>query len=103
MRVALAIVIGILAVLIVLSEMGVNVTPLIAGASVFGLAISFGSQTLVPNMVSGHFLPHRRCIPDRRVYGLGEAKGTVEAFYLAIELRQRSGPHHSVRPTGADH
>ena len=41
--------------LLVLSELGVNITPLIAGASVFGLAVSFGSQSLVRDIVSGVF------------------------------------------------
>ena len=41
--------------LVVLSQLGVNITPLIAGFSVLGLAVSFGSQSLVRDIVSGMF------------------------------------------------
>jgi small-conductance mechanosensitive channel len=40
-------------VLIALSQLGVNTAPLIAGAGVFGLAVSFGSQSLVRDVISG--------------------------------------------------
>src|SRR5262249_24110698 len=53
LRMAAAILIGFLAVVIALETFGVNVMPLIAGASIFGIAISFGSQTLVRDIVSG--------------------------------------------------
>ena len=82
MRVALAIVIGVLAILIVLSEIGVNVTPLIAGASVFGLAISFGSQTLVRDIVSGIFYLTDDAFRIGEYIDCGKAKGTVEGFTL---------------------
>jgi small-conductance mechanosensitive channel len=38
--------------LIVLSSMGINIAPLLAGASIFGLAIGFGSQKLVSDVIS---------------------------------------------------
>jgi len=49
------VVILVIAVLIILSALGVNIGPLIAGAGVFGLAIGFGAQTLVKNIISGLF------------------------------------------------
>jgi small-conductance mechanosensitive channel len=49
------VVILVMAVLIVLSALGVNIGPLIAGAGVFGLTIGFGAQTLVKNIISGLF------------------------------------------------
>ena len=52
---ALGVTILILGSLLVLSQLGVNITPLIAGASVMGLAVSFGSQSLVRDIVSGLF------------------------------------------------
>jgi hypothetical protein len=55
MRMAAIIVIFAVAALVVLSELGINITPLIAAVSIFGLALSFGSQTLVRDIVSGIF------------------------------------------------
>lgn len=97
MRIALAIVIVVLAVLIVLSEMGVNVTPLIAGASVFGLAISFGSQTLVKDIVSGIFYLTDDAFRIGEYIDCGKAKGTVEGFTLrSLKLRHQNGQVHTI-------
>ncbi len=54
-RNALAAIVIVAATLTVLSEMGVQIGPLIAGAGIFGVAIGFGSQTLVKDIVSGIF------------------------------------------------
>ena len=58
-RVFIKITLIVMAVLISLSALGVNIGPLIAGAGVVGIAIGFGAQTLVRDIVSGFFLPHR--------------------------------------------
>jgi small conductance mechanosensitive channel len=54
-RLANAIIWGI-AVLVVLSELGINLAPLIAGAGVLGIAIGFGAQSLVRDFLSGFFM-----------------------------------------------
>jgi small-conductance mechanosensitive channel len=51
LRVALGIAIFTTAALMILTSLDVNITPVIAGASVIGLAISFGSQALVRDIV----------------------------------------------------
>lgn len=97
LRLALAIVITIVALLIVLSELGVNITPLIAGASVFGLAISFGSQTLVRDIVSGIFYLADDAFRVGEYIDCGKAKGTVEGFTLrSIKLRHQNGQVHTI-------
>jgi moderate conductance mechanosensitive channel len=97
LRIALVIVIAVLAVLIVLSELGVNVTPLLAGASVFGLAISFGSQTLVRDIVSGVFYLADDAFRVGEYIDCGKAKGTVEGFTLrSIKLRHQNGQVHTI-------
>ena len=97
LRIALVIVISVLAVLIVLSELGVNVTPLLAGASVFGLAISFGSQTLVRDIVSGVFYLADDAFRVGEYIDCGKAKGTVEGFTLrSIKLRHQNGQVHTI-------
>jgi small-conductance mechanosensitive channel len=55
LRAAAAAIILVVSVLTVLSHLGIDTTPLIAGAGVFGLAISFGAQSLVRDIISGLF------------------------------------------------
>ena len=81
-----------LALLSILVSVGVNVWPLITGLSVFGLAIGFGSQTLVKDVVSGLFF----LIDD--AFRFGEyiettgAKGTVEKISVrSVSLRHQRG------------
>ena len=98
LRITMAIVIGAVAVLIVLSQLGVNITPLVAGASILGLAISFGSQTLVRDVVSGIFYLADDAFRVGEYIDCGKAKGTVEGFTLrSIRLRHQSGQVHRSR------
>ncbi len=97
MRVAMAVIIVVLTVLIVLSELGVNIAPLIAGASVVGLAISFGSQALVRDVVSGIFFLADDAFRVGEYLDVGRAKGTVEGFTLrSIRLRHQNGQVHTI-------
>ena len=82
MRVTVAILIGTSALLIALGDLGVNISPLLAGASVLGLAISFGSQTLVRDIVSGIFYLTDDAFRVGEYIDCGQAKGTVEGFTL---------------------
>ena len=68
LRNALLVVLIVMAVLMALSALGVEVGPLIAGAGVVGVAIGFGAQTLVKDIISGMFLPARRRLSGRRVH-----------------------------------
>lgn len=81
-----------LALLSILVSVGVNVWPLITGLSVFGLAIGFGSQTLVKDVVSGLFF----LIDDAFRFGeyieTSGAKGTVEKISIrSVSLRSSRG------------
>lgn len=81
-----------LALLSMLVSVGVNVWPLITGLSVFGLAIGFGSQTLVKDVVSGLFF----LIDDAFRFGeyieTSGAKGTVEKISIrSVSLRNSRG------------
>jgi len=83
--------------LVVLSGLGVNITPLLAGASVVGLAISFGSQTLVKDIVSGIFFMADDAFRVGEYISCGKVKGTVEGFTLrSVRLRHQSGQLHTV-------
>ena len=83
--------------LIVLSAVGVNIGPLIAGAGVVGLAIGFGTQTLVKDIVSGIFY----LIDDAFRLGdwvdTGKAKGTVEHISIrSLRLRHSRGQVYTI-------
>ncbi|MBL0897219.1 MAG: mechanosensitive ion channel [Reyranella sp.] len=83
--------------LLVLSELGVNVTPLIAGASVFGLAVSFGSQSLVRDIVSGIFFLAEDAFRIGEYVDCSKVKGTVEGFSVrSLKLRHQNGQLHIV-------
>ena len=97
LRIALGIVIVMIAALTILTSLGVSITPFIAGASVFGLAISFGSQTLVRDIVSGLFYLADDAFRVGEYIDCGKAKGTVEGFTLrSIRLRHQNGQVHTI-------
>ena len=97
LRVTVAVIIGIVAVLIALEDFGVNTLPLLAGASVLGLAVSFGSQTLVRDIVSGIFYLTDDAFRVGEYIDCGRAKGTVEGFTLrSLKLRHQNGQVHTI-------
>lgn len=84
--------------LITLSELGVNIAPLLAGAGVVGLAIGFGSQTLVKDIITGLFILFEDTVSVGDVVDVGGGhSGTVEAISIrSIRLRDGAGAVHSV-------
>ena len=97
LRAALGIVIALVALLIVLADLGVNITPLLAGASILGLAVSFGSQALVKDIVSGIFYLTDDAFRVGEYIECGQTRGIVEGFTLrSIRLRHPSGQLHTI-------
>jgi len=97
LRRAMAVLIVLIAVMIALGDFGIDITPLIAGASVFGIAISFGCQTLVRDIVSGFFYLSDDAFRVGEYIDAGRAKGTVEGFTLrSIKLRHQNGQVHTI-------
>jgi small-conductance mechanosensitive channel len=89
--------IGVVTVLFALTELGVNTTPLLAGASIFGLAISFGSQSLVRDIVSGVFFMLDDAFRIGDYIDSGRLKGTVEGISLrSVRLRHQNGQVHTI-------
>jgi moderate conductance mechanosensitive channel len=81
-----------LAMLTVLLTLGVNVWPLVTGLSVFGLAIGFGSQTLVKDVVSGLFFLADDAFRQGEYIETSGAKGTVEKISIrSLSLRHPRG------------
>jgi moderate conductance mechanosensitive channel len=87
----------------ILSEMGVNVTALLAGVSILGLAVSFGAQSLVKDVITGFFvlLEDQYGVGDVvRVNGAGGLAGSVEHLNLRVTvLRDLEGTAHII-PNG---
>lgn len=88
----------VIVVLIVLSEIGLNIAPLLAGAGVVGLAIGFGAQTLVKDIITGIFILFENTIAVGDVVDVGSGhSGLVEHFSLrTIKLRDTAGGVHTV-------
>jgi small-conductance mechanosensitive channel len=94
--IVLGFVIGI-TVLVGLSMLGVDISPLLAGAGILGLAISFGSQALVRDIVSGIFFMADDAFRAGEYVDTGRLKGTVEKITLrSIRLRHQSGQIHTI-------
>ena len=93
----LGVFIATVAVLIVLSGLGVQIAPLIAGAGIFGVAIGFGSQTLVKDVISGVFYMLDDAFRVGEYIQSGSYKGTVKSFSLrSVKLRHHRGPVFTV-------
>jgi small-conductance mechanosensitive channel len=79
-------------ILIILSALGVDIGPLIAGAGVFGLAIGFGAQTLVKDIISGVFFLMDDAFRVGDYLEASGTKGTVEHISLrSLRLRNPRG------------
>jgi small-conductance mechanosensitive channel len=90
-------VLAIVAVLMVLSALGVEIGPLIAGAGIAGVAIGFGAQTLVKDVISGVFYLLDDAFRVGEYIQSGSYKGTVESFSLrSVKLRHHRGPVYTV-------
>jgi moderate conductance mechanosensitive channel len=80
-----------------LSSMGIEIGPLIAGAGVVGVAIGFGAQTLVKDIISGMFYLLDDAFRIGEYIQSGSYKGTVESFSLrSVKLRHHRGPLYTV-------
>lgn len=80
-----------------LSAMGVQIGPLIAGAGIAGVAIGFGAQTLVKDILSGVFYLLDDAFRVGEYIESGSYKGTVESFSLrSVKLRHSRGPIFTV-------
>ena len=87
----------VLLTMIVLSRMGVNIGPLIAGAGVIGLAIGFGAQTLVRDIISGVFFLVDDAFRVGDYIETGGSKGTVEQISLrSFKLRHPRGMLYTI-------
>ncbi|MFC3282235.1 mechanosensitive ion channel family protein [Litchfieldella rifensis] len=87
----------VIAAIVGLANLGVNVTPLLAGAGVIGLAIGFGAQTLVQDLITGVFILIEDSLAIDDYVDLGGHMGTVEGLTLrTVRLRDIDGIVHII-------
>lgn len=94
---ALKIVLVVLVAMVVLAEIGVDITPLLAGAGVVGLAVGFGAQKLVQDVITGWFILMEDTIAVGDVAEVAGHAGLVERINIrTIRLRDLSGVVHTI-------
>jgi len=97
LRNAMRVVLGVLVIMIVLSELGVDIAPLLAGAGVVGLAVGFGAQTLVKDVITGVFILLEESIRVGDVVNVGGHAGIVERITIrTVVLRDLDGAVHVI-------
>lgn len=81
----------------ILASIGINVGPLLAGAGVVGIAVGFGAQTLVKDIITGFFLIAEDVVSVGDVVRIREFRGNVERMTLrTIRLRDFDGALHVI-------
>ncbi|QEA38528.1 mechanosensitive channel protein [Pistricoccus aurantiacus] len=102
-RNALAITLITMTTMIVLSEIGINIGPLIAGAGVLGLAIGFGAQKLVQDIITGIFIQIENAMNTGDVVTVGGITGTAERLSIrSVGIRDLNGTYHIVPFSSVD-
>lgn len=102
-RNAALIVIVTMTILILLSQIGINIGPLIAGAGVVGLAIGFGAQKLVQDIITGIFIQLENGMNVNDVVQAGGVFGTVEKMTIrSVGIRTMDGGYHLIPFSSVD-
>lgn len=97
LRMATQAAIIVLTVLVALSNLGIDITPLVAGAGIVGLAVGFGAQTLVRDIVSGLFFLIDDAFRVGEYIVVGDTAGTVEKISIrSLQLRHDQGAVHTI-------
>ncbi len=103
LRNAMTIVVVVVAGMSILSSLGLDVAPLIASAGVVGLAIGFGAQRLVQDVITGIFIQFENAINVGDVVTVGGISGVVEKLTIrSVSLRDLSGVFHVIPFSSVD-
>lgn len=93
--------INFIVLLLILAELGVELAPLLAGAGVLGLAIGFGAQSLVKDVITGFFIIFEDQFAVGDIIRTGEFQGTVQEIGLRVtRIRSWTGEMHII-PNGS--
>lgn len=94
---ALAVILFIIGLMLVLSQIGINIGPLIAGAGVVGLAVGFGAQTLVKDVITGIFIQIENAMNTGDFVTVAGISGTAERISIrSVGLRDAEGTYHVI-------
>lgn len=97
LRVTLMVTLLLMVVMSVLSSMGFNIAPILAGASVMGIAIGFGAQSLVKDVVSGIFFLIDDAFRIGEYVEIDQLRGTVERISIrSLQIRHHRGAVHTL-------
>src|SRR3546814_2026878 len=89
--------------MLALSQLGINIGPLLAGAGVVGLAVGFGAQKLVQDVITGVFIQFAHAFHEGDVVTAGGITGTVARLTIrSIGIRDLSGVYHIVPFSSVD-
>lgn len=103
LRNAASITLIVIILMFVLSELGIDIAPLIASAGVLGLAIGFGAQKLVQDIITGIFIQFENAINVGDVVTLGNTTGAVEKLTIrSVTLRDVQGTVHLIPFSSVD-
>lgn len=92
--------VGLIAVIMIVDELGINTAPLLASAGVLGLALGFGAQSMIKDFVSGVFIIVENQYRVGDIVQLGDVDGKVEAITIRTTvLRDLDGNLHHI-PNG---
>lgn len=96
-RKVLMVTIFVMVVLIILSSIGINIGPILAGAGVVGIALGFGAQALVKDIVSGVFFLIDDAFRVGEYIEMGNLRGTVESVSIrSLRVRHHRGAMHTI-------
>ncbi len=102
-RNAFSIALVVITVMLVLAQLGMNIGPLLAGAGVLGLAIGFGSQKLVQDVITGVFIQLENAMNTGDVVTVAGITGAVERLTIrSVSLRDLTGVYHVIPFSSAD-
>ncbi len=97
LRVTAQVAIAVIFALLALGALGLDITPLLAGAGILGLAIGFGAQKLVSDIVGGIFFLIDDAFRVGEYVDVGGTAGTVEKISIrSMQLRHHRGPVHTI-------
>jgi small conductance mechanosensitive channel len=90
-------------VMLALAQIGVNIAPLLAGAGVVGLAIGFGAQKLVQDIITGIFIQFENVMNEGDVVAVGQWSGVVEKLTIrSVTIRDLNGTVHLIPFSSVD-
>ncbi|MFK7753019.1 MAG: mechanosensitive ion channel family protein [Sedimentitalea sp.] len=97
LRVVLMVTLLLMVTMSILSSIGVNIAPILAGASVLGIAIGFGAQSLVKDVVSGIFFLIDDAFRVGEYVEIDQLRGTVEKISIrSLQIRHHRGAVHTL-------